>query len=84
MKDHKADQDPQIWFVQKFRVETLGFDEKWASSSTSRKNSMNYDTYFFFLKEKVMFGSNNNSLRTSGGPIRSLSKKATQKIDILL
>ena len=83
MKDHKADQDPEIWFVQKFRVETLGFDEKWASSSTSR-----YIAWIIirtiFLKEKVMFGSNNNSLRTSGGPMRSLSKKATQKIDILL
>ena len=82
MKDHKADQDPEIW-NQKFRVETQGFYEKWASSSTSR-----YIAWIIirtiFLKEKVMFGSNNNSLRTSGGPMRSLSKKATQKIDILL
>ena len=23
MKDHKADQDPEIWFVQKFKVQTL-------------------------------------------------------------
>ena len=23
MKDHKADQDPEIWFVQKLKVQTL-------------------------------------------------------------